>query len=226
MPDQGTDSFLDKLVGDGAKYADAENLAKGYTNLEAHVETIKQEKLELEEKLGIQAKQETHLETIVNLLKPTEKEPEPKPVPKEPDPVPEPKIEPTPKEDPIPVNVTLNMNQFAKDAVDKYGDAKVVGEHLQSYIGGDADKAVLVEKLMQTDPSALLRILPDADKGFSPSGGTVKTNTPSTYSGMTYTEAMQTRKENPTLFNSPAFQMKMIKARTDAKALGVDFDKT
>lgn len=62
-------TYLNKLVGEGNKYVDTENLAKAYMNLEQHTETIKQEKLELENKLNIQQEKDTHLETIVGLLK-------------------------------------------------------------------------------------------------------------------------------------------------------------
>lgn len=126
------------------------------------------------------------------------------------------------------MNTQLNMNQFAQDAVAKYGSAKVVGEHLQAYIGGDKGRQALVQTIMETDPSSLLKILPDVEssKGFSPTGGTAATTAPTTYTGMTWTEALQVRKENPGLFKSPAYTRKIMQARADARKVGVDFDKT
>lgn len=226
--DQPQDNYVEQLVGEGKKYASVEELAKGTLHANQFIETLKTEKQELEEKLGIQQAQTSHLETIESLLKESiQPKQEPEPVVTEPV---QPKAEPEPVKEPntIPVDVTLRMNQFAKQAVDKYGDAATAGKYLQEYIGGDKGKQALVTQLMQTDPDALLKILPDGNqsKSFSPTGSTVATPTPSDYQGMTKSQADQVRKENRRLYESPAFQTKLLKARADAKAAGINFDLT
>ena len=221
MSDQDTE-HLSKLVGEGMKYADPENLAKGYANLAEHVETIKLEKADLEEKLGIKASEDNHLETIVNLLK----TPEPK---LEPEPKKEPEPEPTPKKEepePVPVSTQLKMQQFAKDSVAKYGNADTVGKHLQEYIGEDKGRQALVNTMMQTDPSALLKILPAVDKSFNPtgSGGTLQGDNATL--PMTWTDCVKVRKEDPAKFNSPKFVKQMMDARNFAKQKGISFEST
>ena len=214
---------LDKLVGSGKKYSDTENLAKGYANLESLVETIKLEKAALEEKIGIKESQDSQLDTIVNLLKAEPaKEPE-----KEPEPAPVPTKEPEKNEDPptLSIHAKMNMEQFARDAVNTYGDAKTVGKHLQDYIGDDKGRQALVNTMMQTDPSALIKILPAKDKSFNPtgSGGTPQSNTTLP---LTWEDCVKVRKEDPAKFSSPQFVSKMMEARKLAKQKGVSFETT
>jgi hypothetical protein len=219
----GSTEHLNTLVGEGKKYADSENLAKGYANLESLVDTIKLEKVELLEKLGIKEAQDDHLETIVNLLK---VDPEPivpvvEPVVTEPVIPKPPEKEVTPI---VPVNTQLNMQQFAKDAVTKYGNADTVGKHLQEYIGGDKGRQALVNTMMQTDPSALLKILPAKDKSFNPTGseGTPQNN--GTSLPLTWEDCVKVRKDNPAKFNSPKFVKQMMEARNFAKSKGIPFE--
>jgi len=49
--DQGSESVLDTLVGEGKKFADAEALAKGKATSDAHIKTIEQENAALKEQL-------------------------------------------------------------------------------------------------------------------------------------------------------------------------------
>jgi len=217
---QGTEEHLSKLVGEGNKYADTENLAKGYVNLEAHLETIKAEKAGLEEKLGIQAAKDNHLETIVNMLKePAKAEPEPDPEPIIEEEV---KVKEEVKQPVMSTQANLSMAQFAKDAVAKYGDAHTAGKHLQKYIGDDKGRQALVQSMMETDPSSLLKILPAKDKSYNPTGSEGTPQNEATLP-LTWDDCLRVRKENPAKYKSPSFVRQMMDARALAKQKGIPF---
>lgn len=219
------EDHLSQLVGEGKKYATVEELAKGTIHANQFIDTLKAEKTELEEKLGVVHSQETHLETIVNLLKPTEEEPIIEPVTEPVIPVTEP-ISSAPT---LELGPDLNRQQFAKLAVDKYGNAKEAGERLKQYINGDVSRQEMVMSMMQTDPSALVRILPDATEqrlmdGTSNTSMTTQTQTPQL--PVTYTEAQKMFSEDRKQYSSAAYQSKINAAQIAARAAGIDFTKT
>ena len=223
MSDQG-ENYLSQFVGEGKKYTNEEELAKAYSNADAHIEKILQEKRELEDKLNNIQSQESKLDTIVNALKtePIDN------IPEVPLPEPEKKVEPVAVQEPD-VNKQLKMNEFARKAVDTFGDAVTVGNKINEYTQGDPDKVMLVNTLMGADPEGLLRIInPSGTEAqpFNPTSSSGKTNSEGGVSlPMTGAEAMKVMKEDRKKYQSPEFQKLLRESVTMANAKGIEFWK-
>jgi len=224
--EQSVPNYMEELVGEGKKYATDEDLAKGAYNANIHIGKLEAETAEFR-RLAEEAKsKEDHLETIVNLIsKPVEET-----VVEQPkvDPV---VAEPTKEVSPMPnvdVDANLNMREFERLALDKYGDAKTAGEKMREYIGGVDDKMNVVTTLMRSDPNALISILPNVEvqKEMNPTGGTAQTGPAPNTLPVTQTEAMELFEKNRSLYNSNEFQNKYYKSMEMAEQLGIDYDKT
>lgn len=228
MSDQGTETqneFLGELVGEGKKYKDVEELAKGYVNADNFITTLKTEKQEVEEQLLTVKGQEDQLSNIVELLKPKEE-----PIIEEPTKVKEEVVDTKPIPEPTVSNIgaELNSQEFAKLAVAKYGDATTAGNKLKEYIGDDVAKQEMVLTIMRTDPSALVNILPNVDeqKTMNPTSGTSMTAHQGAQLPMTNTEAMRVFNEDRQLYRSRAFQDKLTAGQLAARAAGIKFENT
>lgn len=233
-PDQGVtkeqekESYLSQLVGEGKKYADEEALAKSRIDADSHIAKVESEAAELREKLERRDNQDAQLEAVIGLLQPQE-------VPKvEVEPVVEKIVDPVVTEPviqdaPIIDDVTKQKaEEFARLSVDKYGDFKVAESKVREYIGDDPSKQAMVSAMLRSDPSALIKILPDhvVPKEGSITSGTSMTAQTNISLPLTNTEAMKVRKEDPVRYKSPEYQAKIKDAWNAADAAGMKFTDT
>lgn len=229
MSDQDKTNYLEDLVGEGKKYNSVEELAKGTAHANEFIETLKNEKAALEAKLNETTAKEDKLDMIMEQLKPKPLF-EPETEVKEPEPVP-PKVEEPPKETTptVPIEAQMKMNEFAKLAVDKFGSAQSAGEKLKEYIGDDPSRQGLVTSLMQTDPAALVKILPQPETqkvmSTTPSAQTTQSSTV-TNLPVTGTQAMEMFTKDRQKYQSLAFQKQLYAAIAQCKEAGVDFYST
>ena len=231
-PDQGVtnepeikESYLSQLVGEGKKYVDNEALAKSRVDADAHIAKVEAEAADIREKLEKKDNQDAHLETIVSLLQPQE-------VPKVVEaPIVEKIVDPVVAEPVTPVidDVTKQKaEEFAKLSVDKYGDFKVAESKVKEYIADDPSRQEMVAAMLRSDPSALIKILPDhvVPKEGSITSGTSMTAQTNISLPLTNTEAMKVRKEDPVRYKSPEYQAKIKDAWLTADAAGMKFTDT
>lgn len=229
VADQAPD-YHDLLVGDGKKYADDANLAKGYANLSAHAKTILDEKVALEQEV-IKLRQSTStVDSILAQLKvkPTE------PLSVEPQ-----GGDPVLTQDAIADLITSALDQRTaaqsqQTQADKtaatqqetwtklaemYGDMEKAKAAAQMYIGNDAAKKSLFQQVGSSDPETLAKIMATA---VPPTAapidfGNIETKqlpnskeTVAVPTGlMTYAQAEVVRKKDPRLYNSRQFQTRL-----------------
>ncbi len=230
--------YLELLVGDGKKYADGSNLAKGYANLQQHTNTI------LEEKLALQAKLDEMVatnRTVNDVLAAINGNPD--------DGVDrsdkfnqqhDGANQELSKED-ITAMITGAFNQRDDDAVVQaevvkvkanqkttweelskvYGDKEKAKVAVALYVGNDENKKKLVQNLGSYDPTTLVSMLTTAipangeqvNFGNSDDGGHhPKQELPTPAGLFTYAQAEVVRKKNPQVYKSRDFQLRFHKS--------------
>jgi hypothetical protein len=229
--------YLDVLVGDGKKYADDKNLAKGYANLQSHTNVILEEKLEMQKEIDTL---KTTNRTVNDILAAIQGNPD---------------LgagggdnlnqhgdgnEGISKED-IAALITGALNQrdedkgaaaevvkiqanqkITWDELSKvYGDKDKAKAAVSMYIGDDNKKKELVQNLGSYDPATLVEMLKVAIpvKGEQIDFGNAdvsKANQhkelPTVQGLFTYAQAEKIRKDNPKLYNSRGFQARLHKS--------------
>lgn len=231
MPDQGVkveekqENYLSQLVGEGNKYANEEALAKGAYNADKHIQKLEAETAELREKLNMQSKQEEHLSTIVDLLKPKEEVVE---EPKQVDPVVIKEEVKQPQTPDVSITEVEQAAKFAELGISKFGSFDVAKTQLMAYIGDDEAKRSMVTTMMRTDPNALINILPEVEvpKEGSLTTDTSMTTQPNPAISLTWTEAEKVLKEDPDKYRSDEYQSLIAKAWNEADKLGIKFTET
>ena len=226
--------YLDVLVGDGKKYADNKNLAKGYANLQAHNTTILDEKTTLQaayDTLLAQGKTVDAVIAAMNRPKGNQGGDDDFHQQQEAD------VQGLSKEDVMTLmtaaldkrddasaadaqveEIKSNQSLFWVEASKVYGSEAKAQAAVAMYMGEDAKKRELVKQLGSFDPKTLVTVLSNAipakgeqvDFGLADLGnenGKKITHIPSGL--VTYDQAEVVRKSNKKLYNSRDFQMKL-----------------
>ena len=229
--------YLSLLVGDGKKYADHTNLAKGYANLQSHTNTILDEKLALQKEIDdLKATNRTVNDVLAaiqgdspegggggdNFHKPLEEN------------------QVISKED----IATLITGAFDKRDEDQsaaaevvkikanqkitwdklsevYGDKEKAKAAVVMYVDNDQKKKELVQTLGSYDPATLIEMLKVAvpvngeqiDFGNADvSNNHLDKELPTIKGLFTYAQAEEIRKKNPALYKTRAFQARLHKS--------------
>lgn len=235
-----TPDYLDILVGDGKKYADNGNLAKGYANLQAHNQTILDEKVQLEAALKLAQSGAKSVEDILAAIKGSgastkvddlnlggentgaqalSKEDIVSLIAGTLDQRDE-KSAANAKVTEIEANQTVTWEKLSK----VYGDMAKADAAVAMYVGNDAKKRELVQNLGSFDPETLLTIMqaavpPQGEKvefGMGDIGKkSVDEKLPTPQGLFTYAEAEVVRKKDKRLYNSREFQLRLHKSAAE-----------
>lgn len=226
--------YLDVLVGEGKKYADNGNLAKGYANLQVHNTTILKEKTDLQAAYDLLLAQNKTVDSVLAAIQ-------------------NPQSNQQSQADLLAQQAAADQGLSKEDIVaiitgtlDKRDDAsaaqtqvdaikgnqaifwgeasKVYGSEAKAeaavamYVGTDPKKRELVKQLGSFDPKTLVSVLQTAipvkgeqmDFGLADLGNENAKKVVTVPSGLvTYDQAEAVRKGNKKLYNSRDFQMKL-----------------
>lgn len=224
------EDFLSKLVGDGGKYKDVQELAKAYVHADEFIEKLKEEKREVEERLlHSEARNRTADEILIALRSPQ----------------PQTALEMAMEDNENSVNQTMSTPKETPSSEDRvaelvtsllekrerserakkqkeivwskltqaFGSKDEADAAVAEYAAGNADRLVALNQLGMTDPDAVVEILKKVRK---PKENLSSPPTEMTFSNvgnnkMTWTEAQKIRRTNPKLFWSRAFQNTLTK---------------
>lgn len=224
---EANESFYSQFVGEGKKYTDDENLAKGYANAEKHIETLLQEKRELESKLIEKEAASKSIDEVVSYLEKT-------------------KV-PDKKEDSEQVDIRQQVTEIIsaekrleaenkvrsetkKLLVDTFGSESIANEKINAYINGSDDRKTTILTLSKSDPNGLLKLISTEEVKKTITNPTIgsnsNTNSGDTVINLTWTECTKIRKEDPKRYNTPEFRKQMEMAVDLAKESGIDFFNT
>ena len=242
-----TPDYLDILVGDGKKYADNGNLAKGYANLVAHNSTIKEEKDAMKLELDALKAQHKTVDSVMAAIK------QGGPAANAADDLGQQQqaaaTQGLSKEDIVALvtgtldkrdeeaetknqvtQIEANQQKTWEDLSKVYGDQTKAIAAVALYVNGDKQNTEMVQKLGSYDPATLVQIITTAvpakkgenvDFGLADKGvNHPKENEVPVPQGLfTYAQAEAVRKGNRKLYNSRDFQLRLHKS---AAMLGDD----
>lgn len=229
------EEYLSRLVGEGKKYKDVEELAKAYYNLNMFAETLKREKREIENEFNKEKERAKTIEEILELVK----ESGTQDVIKEP-------VEQQKEDIEKKIAKAIELkeqermrkemyNKTLQRLREEFGSEKQAFEYIQKYIGKDKNKQAVINQLGMTDPEGLIALIrpyatQKTDGVATPSGETsyrVNADTNKTAGlPITWSEANKIRKEKPEVYYSGSFQSKLHQAASIAEARGIDFFNT
>lgn len=219
MTEQPTTPLLETLVGEGRKYSNGEELAKGYIHADQFIATLKAEKDTLSEQF------ET-MKSLVELLQqakpaePTPPAPEPKPLEVTPLSVP-------PKTDAVDVEQVVanflakkeehsRQEQVTQKVLEFFkGDRVKAGEHINQKAREIGVPSTWFDDIASRSPEAALQLLgigvSKPNVSIPPSQGTVnsealKTGQPVASGERDFNYYNTLRRENPRLFAAPETQ--------------------
>jgi hypothetical protein len=233
--------YLDMLVGDGKKYADDKNLAKGYANLQAHTNTILDEKTALQKENEVLKSTNKTVEDVLaaingnpdggggnhdfdnhdqnNANQKLSKEDIVSLITGALDKRDEDK-ETRAEVDRIKANQKVTWEKLSE----VYGDKEKAKAVVTMYVNNDNKKKELVQNLGSYDPTTLVEIIKVAvpSKGEQVDfglGDLTKENTketlPTPKGLFTYAEAEVVRKKNPVLYKTRDFQLRLHKSAAE-----------
>lgn len=230
--DQAPD-YLGLLVGEGKKYADQANLAKGYANLDAHTRTLMDEKKALENQLLEMGQKVKTGEDILAAIKGgggAVEEAYQAPAGANGQDVSQADVagliaaaldqrdekhQAQSQVDQIAANQKTTWDKLSKI----YGDKEKAKVAVGMYCGEDAAKRTMVQNLGSTDPDALALIMQNAvkPKGEQVSFGVADASNqasqdaplPNPAGLFTYAESLVVKKQNPKLYHSRQFQARL-----------------
>ncbi len=219
------DNYLETLVGDGKKYATAEDLAKAYSNADTHITTLIEEKRVVEEQskqLVAEAKTVDEIMAAINdAATPV--------TPKEPVTPVVPKVETVPaiSQEDIAAMVNAQITKAKTDdqtertraeiqgkLIEEFGDKAALAKAIATYAGDDKSKLALLDQMVVTDYSNAVQLLKSTDGNVSFGQDIVSTRRveQDIPRGLTWSKCRQIKKDNPKLYNSPDFQAEMHRA--------------
>jgi hypothetical protein len=228
--------YLDLLVGDGKKYADHMNLAKGYANLQAHNNTVLDEKLALQKEVDeLKATNRTVNDVLAAINNDPnggagggdnfQQQAEGNQISRE-------EIASLitgafdkRDEDKGAAAEVIKIQANQKVTWDKlsevYGDKEKAKAAVTMYVGNDPQKKALVQNLGSYDPATLVEMLKVAvpvkgeqiDFGNADAGEKHPNKELPTPQGLfTYAQSEVVRKKNPALYKSRGFQLRLHKS--------------
>jgi len=243
------EQYLDRLVGEGKKYKNVEELAKAYHNINMFVETLKREKRDIEQEYNKERERAKTIEEIMQMVQSDDEGNKQRPEDAEysQEPASEKKAM---DERSIQQKIEEALNK--KEAEDKqkatyeksinrlkeeFGSEKKAFEYVQQYIGNDDSKKKVINELGRTDPEGLVNLIrpyatreQQADNSLtSPTpGASYRVDGQQARAGLpiTWSEASRLRKEKPEVYYSGDFQSKLHRAARIAEEKGVDFFNT
>ena len=237
-----TPDYLDILVGDGKKYADNGNLAKGYANLVTHNSTIKEEKDAMKLELDALKAQHKTVDSVMEAIK------KGGPAANAADDLGQQQqaaaTQGLSKEDIVALvtgtldkrdeeaetknqvtQIEANQQKTWEDLSKVYGDQTKAIAAVALYVNGDKQKTEMVQKLGSYDPATLVTIITTAipaqgehvDFGLADKGNNNpdKNEVPVPQGLFTYAQAEVVRKKNPKVYNSRKFQMRLHQSARD-----------
>lgn len=220
--EHGEENYLETLVGEGKKYKTPAELAKAKVHADKHIETILNEKRELEAKYTALSEHQKTIKEIMDELKVsqgggTSKETElNKEVKKEPEVDINKLIEQKLKEESNKRSAEEKAAILKQKLVTSFGDFKVASEAIRKYVDGDNDKFVAIDKLLQSDYEGAVELIKKKSgvdhASFSDKSSTKKVTMPSDSAGLTWSKCQEIRKKDPKTYKSLDFQMNMHKA--------------
>ena len=217
------DNYLETLVGDGKKYASAEDLAKAYSNADTHITTLIEEKRVVEEQskqLVAEAKTVDEIMAAINDAATPVKE-----VVKQE----EVKVETVPaiSQEDIAAMVNAQITKAKTDdqtertraeiqgkLIEEFGDKAALAKAINTYAGDDTAKLALLDQMVVTDYGNAVQLLKSTDGNVSFGQDIVSTRRveQDIPRGLTWSKCRQIKKDNPKLYHSPDFQTKMHQA--------------
>ncbi len=232
-PNQDVD-YLDVLVGEGKKYADHANLAKGYANLQAHNTTILTEKTDLQTAYDLLLAQNKTVDSVLAAIQNPQGNQQ-----SQADLLAQAAAadQGLSKEDIVAIitgtldkrdtdsaaqtqvdAIKSNQAIFWAEASKVYGSDAKAEAAVAMYVGTDQKKRELVKQLGSLDPKTLVSVLQTAipvkgeqvDFGLADLGNENGKKVVHAPSGLvTYEQAEVVRKGNKKIYNSREFQMKL-----------------
>jgi hypothetical protein len=231
---QEASDYINTLVGEGKKYANADELAKAYHHANIHIEELK---ADLEEYKG----GKELLNEVLNEIRNSSTEPTTSTQA-----VPEAPVEtriPTEdvakivdeqfrsreKAEQIKNNVALSKSKL----VEAYGSEEQSKAALVKAINGDDSVRQIIDNLSRTNPDMVVKFI----TGVVPKSTVDVSNTPAVttqsapvshaYEGeLTWTKCREIKRDNPRLYQSAEFRRSMEAAAAKASERGVDFFAT
>ena len=209
--------YLEKFVGDGKKYNSNEDLAKGYENADTFIQTLQEEKREVERQLtlAVQDKKTTAdiMAEITKAAAPPAADPDPLVVdPNSPKPLSQEDIEAL-------LESKLTANEAASKAkdlrteiqgnlIEALGDKRNLAIAIKSYAGDDKTRLEFLDQMVLVDfPNAVEVLKKAAGDKISFGDGIVRKTTPSEIpSGLTWSKCQKIRADNPKMYKSVEFQ--------------------
>ena len=216
-------NFLEQFVGDGKKYATAEELAKGYGNADEFIETLKNEKKEVERQLVLATQDKKTVEEIMEEIKKAAVPPTADP--KQDNPVSftaedvskmitdkfTAEKEQTAAEKQETAAMELRKEIQAK-LMESLEGAENLTTAIKSYANGDKTKLALLDQMVVVDYDNAVKMLKEAagDKISFDSGVERKRTAPAPVpSGLTWSKCQAIKTADPKLYRSVEFQNKM-----------------
>jgi hypothetical protein len=213
---------LETLVGEGKKYATAEELAKAYAHADNHIRTLIEEKRNLESQfIEVQKHQLSMADLIKELKGGDKKEPTPQQQPQAASTI-------TPEQIAKMVDETLQNRTAEQQAQARkeeiktklattFGDLGKAVETIKKYTAGDNNKTVVLDQLLMVDFDAAVKLLQatnsaEKDTNFSAPIASKRTTPPPSPTGLTWSACEKIRKENPKMYRSREFQLLMHRA--------------
>lgn len=235
QPEQSdAQTYLDKLVGEGKKYSDVEQLAKAYVNADMHLN-------ELRDKLDDQTGNEKLLREVIDMLQANNGT---DPSASTPDNSAaggseniqdiEKLVDQKVKEQQTQQQAEANVRTSLAKMAEVYGSEYSGKQAFIKTVNGDNRIQSILDDLAATNPDAFIRFLTGTVPPEEKSG----TNTPGTQdrgsadqkvpagSGFTAEYVRKVRKEDPKLYKSAEFQAKLESAVAEYMDKGKDFFAT
>ena len=230
VTEQVQEDFLDNLVGEDKKYKSANDLAKAYHHANMHIDELKSD---LDEYKGGKELLNEVLDEIRSSN--TEEREETSASLKA-------QVEPQIQTDNVAkivdeefskreimaakkANVETSMNKLRE----VYGSDTNIKVAVAKAIGNDGNVKRVIDDLSMTSPDSMVKFI----TGIVPADKTPQSNTPAVDAStappvaidgeLTWAKCREIRKENPKLYNSPAFRSQIEVAANKASERGVDF---
>lgn len=222
---QTQEEFLAKYVGEGKKYKSVEDLAKAYANAETFIDTLKTEKQTLQQEMQTKLASAKTIEDIMSALTTTQQTTQSTST--------EQTNTPTITAEDIAkmVETTLSQRQQVElikvnqtktwDALTKaFGTKDNAKKAVADYIGTDATKRELVDKMGSYTPDDLVELIKLKQKkdvvNFSEPADVASDMTLPT-GDLSWAQVKQIKKQNPSLFKSREFQKRLHKLAAEGK---------
>jgi hypothetical protein len=219
-----TDNYLSRYVGEGKKYATAEDLAKAYEHVQMFAETLKTEKTQLEDTMKAELAKAKTVEDIMSVLTTAPSHPEHSVTDQG---------APTMDAEKVAelVEATLTKRQQVElikanqqkawTKLDQiFGDRETAKQAVTRYINGDASRRNLVDQMGSYTPDDFVELIALKNKKevvtFTEPNTVQEAYVPSSHE-LTWKDVQKVKRENPAHFKSREFQLRLHKLAAEGK---------